>query len=208
VAQFAALIAATSILLLATCADLTTAGIIPPPWVDFARNPCAKESWQLLYWPADGKCYRIFQQGPCRDTFELVFDARSGAAECRCPHQHVMWIGDGTCYKEFSRGPCGSDEYLLSSVIPDRGGDKNNSTIASTIGKRETTGNEVGDLRRQAECAKKKTCPEGWLFWPPDGQCYANYTRVRFFFFSHYTPQAPIIGQSPNIGQPEFTRAF
>lgn len=38
---------------------------MPPPWADPSSNPCAAQprGWQLLYWPADGKCYKIFQAG-------------------------------------------------------------------------------------------------------------------------------------------------
>lgn len=43
-------------------ADAKTA-IIPPPWANPIHNPCAVQprGWQLLYWPDDGKCYKIFQ---------------------------------------------------------------------------------------------------------------------------------------------------
>ena len=33
------------------------------------------KSWQLIYWPSDGQCYQIFEQGPCPDTQELAFHA-------------------------------------------------------------------------------------------------------------------------------------
>lgn len=38
---------------------------MPPPWADPSSNPCAAQprGWQLLYWPSDGKCYKIFQAG-------------------------------------------------------------------------------------------------------------------------------------------------
>lgn len=34
-----------------------------PPWANPKLNPCAKQpgGWQLLYWPPDGKCYKIFK---------------------------------------------------------------------------------------------------------------------------------------------------
>lgn len=39
--------------------------IMPPPWADPSSNPCAAQprGWQLLFWPPDGKCYKIFQAG-------------------------------------------------------------------------------------------------------------------------------------------------
>ncbi|CAG0923336.1 unnamed protein product [Notodromas monacha] len=146
------MIPALLVLWISWALDLVSAGIIPPPWVDLARNPCSKDSWQQLYWPMDGQCYRIFQRGPCRETFELVFNGKSGAAECRCPHHHVMWIGDGLCYRQFSRGPCSLDEYLAG--------------VEGAV-----------DETQRAECRKRKPCPEGWLFWPQDGQCYSNYSK-------------------------------
>lgn len=49
---------------LLSAVDARTA-IMPPPWADPSSNPCAAQprGWQLLYWPADGKCYKIFQVG-------------------------------------------------------------------------------------------------------------------------------------------------
>ena len=76
------------------------AAILPPPWADPDRNPCASQpgGWLLIYWPPgkskpffffrrriivimsfrhdmnlpDKKCYRIFQRGyPCPETMEL-----------------------------------------------------------------------------------------------------------------------------------------
>lgn len=34
-----------------------------PPWANPKLNPCATQprGWQLLYWPPDGQCYKIFQ---------------------------------------------------------------------------------------------------------------------------------------------------
>ena len=32
------------------------------PWI-FVQS-----SWQLVFWPATGKCYQIFSQGPCPPT--------------------------------------------------------------------------------------------------------------------------------------------
>lgn len=37
--------------------------VVAPPWADPDLNPCAKQpsGWQLLFWPPDGGCYKIFQ---------------------------------------------------------------------------------------------------------------------------------------------------
>ena len=49
--------------------------VIAPPWANPVINPCSKKSWQLIFWPPDGQCYQIFEQGPCPDTQELAFHA-------------------------------------------------------------------------------------------------------------------------------------
>ncbi|KAJ8963918.1 hypothetical protein NQ314_005246 [Rhamnusium bicolor] len=37
--------------------------VMAPPWANPKLNPCALQprGWQLLFWPPDGKCYKIFQ---------------------------------------------------------------------------------------------------------------------------------------------------
>lgn len=39
------------------------AAVLPPPWADVRRNPCASHprGWLMLYWPSDGKCYTIYK---------------------------------------------------------------------------------------------------------------------------------------------------
>lgn len=41
----------------------THAAIVPPPWGDPTKNPCAKlpGGWQLLYWAPLNDCFKIFQ---------------------------------------------------------------------------------------------------------------------------------------------------
>lgn len=41
----------------------TQAAVLPPPWADVRRNPCASHprGWLMLYWPSDGKCYTIYK---------------------------------------------------------------------------------------------------------------------------------------------------
>lgn len=48
---------------LISLAALTRCAIVPPPWADPTKNPCANQprGWQLVYWPDDGKCYKIYQ---------------------------------------------------------------------------------------------------------------------------------------------------
>ncbi|CAG0893190.1 unnamed protein product, partial [Darwinula stevensoni] len=128
---------------------LASGAVIPPPWANTATNPCAKTSWQLVYWPQDGQCYRIFHQGPCPPSFELRFNLETTAAECTCPHGTKMWLGDGRCYREYARGPCMENEFF---VFDEAG-----------------TGETI--------CRKRSPCPEGQLFWPRDGLCYKSHSR-------------------------------
>jgi hypothetical protein len=85
------------LLLLPTLATLlslwtsASAFVISPSWADAASNPCSERSWQLLLWPDDGKCYPIFERGPCPDTQELAFDAETKRAQCRCPKNLILW---------------------------------------------------------------------------------------------------------------------
>ncbi|CAG0881423.1 unnamed protein product [Cyprideis torosa] len=127
---------------------LAVPSVIPPPWTNTAANPCAKTSWQLVYWPADGQCYKIFETGPCPETFELHFNMETQTAECRCPHKTRIWDGDGRCYKEFTQGPCRRGRYFVFEK----------------------------SLQR-TECKEGKDCPTGWLYWPKTGECYKEFTR-------------------------------
>ena len=46
--------------------------VIAPPWANPEVNICSKKSWQLIHWPQDGKCYQIFEQGPCPRSQVLI----------------------------------------------------------------------------------------------------------------------------------------
>ena len=62
---------------LAVLPAITHGFVIAPPWANPVINPCSGTSWQLIYWPPDGRCYQIFEKGPCPDTQELAFHAVS-----------------------------------------------------------------------------------------------------------------------------------
>ena len=66
-----------SLLTLAVLPAITHGFVIAPPWANPVINPCSGKSWQLIYWPPDGRCYQIFEKGPCPDTQELAFHAVS-----------------------------------------------------------------------------------------------------------------------------------
>ena len=87
--------------------------ILPPPWSDPIKNPCATlpGGWQLLYWPPLKKCFKIFQVGyPCPDTMELSPAAASTfkqtdknvpIAECKCPPEMAQSVLNNKCYLLF-----------------------------------------------------------------------------------------------------------
>ncbi|XP_008547767.1 multiple epidermal growth factor-like domains protein 10 [Microplitis demolitor] len=131
--------------------------IVPPPWANPSSNPCAAEprGWQLLYWPPDGKCYKIFKIGaPCPETMELGPSAKGQGvtAECRCPPGTAQSSYDSICYGIFTRAACPDGQYF--APLPD-----------------------TNDSRRWGVCKKPEECERGKLFWPRDGKCYSKFTR-------------------------------
>lgn len=109
------------LLLLTRQSPSALAGIVPPPWSDPAKNPCASMAggWQLLYWTPLKKCFKIFTLGyPCPDTMELSPTPVSAkrkdvpAAECRCPPGTALSALTNACHKLYERGPCPLGEYF------------------------------------------------------------------------------------------------
>lgn len=109
------------LLLLSHQSPSALAGIVPPPWSDPAKNPCASMAggWQLLYWTPLKKCFKIFTLGyPCPDTMELSPTPVSAkrkdvpAAECRCPPGTALSALTNACHKLYERGPCPRGEYF------------------------------------------------------------------------------------------------
>ncbi|CAH1126193.1 unnamed protein product [Ceutorhynchus assimilis] len=141
------------------------AAVMAPPWADPNLNPCAKEprGWQLLFWPSDGKCYKIFQVGhPCPEGMELSpATSRTGKelyAECRCPPKHALSTVDGKCYQLFTLGPCLEGYYFGPDNIY-----KNNVTTSSQ---------QIG------ACKKIPTCPNAnSIFWIKGEKCYQKLTK-------------------------------
>jgi len=121
---WAALQAASSMLtclLLLLTQHEASAGIVPPPWSDPAKNPCASMAggWQLLYWMPLKKCFKIFTLGyPCPDTMELSPTPVSAkrkdvpTAECRCPPGTALSALTDACHTLYDRGPCPRGEYF------------------------------------------------------------------------------------------------
>ncbi|XP_066590893.1 uncharacterized protein [Prorops nasuta] len=136
--------------------------IMPPPWADPSSNPCAEQprGWQLLYWPPDGKCYKIFQIGaPCPDTMELGPAAGGGGikAECRCPPGTAQSPRDALCHPIFTRASCSKGQYF--APVPENSG-------------------KLSSKRRWGICREPEPCLEkGEIYWPRDGKCYAKLSR-------------------------------
>ncbi|CAH0717424.1 unnamed protein product, partial [Brenthis ino] len=136
------------------------AAVLPPPWADVRKNPCAAHprGWLMLYWPSDGKCYTIYKKGyPCPESQELSPGRLGGrtVAECKCPPGSAQLPHTTTCYKLFERGPCRNGEYFAPV---------------------EESFNMRGE--RQGMCVRPQQCAdETLLFWPPDGKCYFKLTQ-------------------------------
>ncbi|KAJ8668216.1 hypothetical protein QAD02_009879, partial [Eretmocerus hayati] len=142
--------------------SIVTSAIVPPPWADPASNPCATQprGWQLLYWPPDGKCYKIFQIGaPCPETMELGPSAVGSefTAECRCPPGTAQSSRDAKCYPLFTRASCPEGEYF--APVPD---------AQSKSSKKQ----------RWGKCREPEPCPEeDELFWPRENKCYKRRSK-------------------------------
>ncbi|XP_030747278.1 uncharacterized protein LOC115875873 isoform X2 [Sitophilus oryzae] len=144
---------------------LVYAAVIPPPWANPDLNPCARQSrgWQVLFWPPDKKCYKIFKVGyPCPDGMELSpATSRNGKelyAECRCPPGQAFSIEEGKCFQLFTPGPCQQGSYFGSD-----GEYKNNVTTS---------------IQRLGSCKQIATCPDVHsIFWIKDGKCYQKLTK-------------------------------
>ncbi|CAH1275763.1 unnamed protein product [Diabrotica balteata] len=137
--------------------------VMPPPWANPKLNPCASHplGWQLLFWPPDGKCYKIFQVGhPCPNGMELTPSlSKSGknlSAECKCVPQTAQSATNGECYPLFSAGPCNEGFYFG----PDTKYKSENSK------------------RQWGTCKQMKACSKGnEIYWPKDGKCYKTFSR-------------------------------
>ncbi|XP_014218993.1 uncharacterized protein LOC106647209 isoform X2 [Copidosoma floridanum] len=140
-----------------------SAALIPPPWADPINNPCATQprGWQLLYWPADGKCYKIFQIGaPCPETMELGPSAVGSEtrAECRCPPGTAQSPRDAQCHPIFTRASCPKGHYF--APVP------------------EPLAKPTSAKKRWGVCRESESCPApDDLFWPRDGKCYPRHSR-------------------------------
>ncbi|XP_064544923.1 uncharacterized protein LOC135432954 isoform X1 [Drosophila montana] len=153
----------TYLLLLLAQQQQALAGIVPPPWSDPAKNPCASMAggWQLLYWTPLKKCFKIFTLGyPCPDTMELSPTPISAkrkdvpAAECRCPPGTALSPISDACHKLYERGPCQRGEYF--QPLPEQAKRADN---------------------RWGSCKRPLHCEDGMLFWPKDGKCYPKHSK-------------------------------
>ncbi|KAJ8919330.1 hypothetical protein NQ315_003914 [Exocentrus adspersus] len=141
----------------------TEGAIMAPPWANPKLNPCAAlpNGWQLLFWPPDGRCYKIFQIGhPCPEEMELSPSIsksnQSLLAECRCPPETAQSATDGRCYKLFTLGPCEVGYYFG----PD------------------TQYKETDSKRQWGVCKQTKACTSrSLIYWPKTNKCYQKLSR-------------------------------
>ncbi|XP_073976144.1 uncharacterized protein isoform X2 [Rhodnius prolixus] len=131
-----------------------------PLWSDPRQNPCAQEpgGWELIFWPEDGKCYRLFRQGPCPQSMELVPGHGPGAPpQCRCPPGTAQSPRDAICYRLFEQGPCRNSEYFAPVLREAKNGH--------------------ADTSRWGACLKVEECGAGKAWWGRDEQCYPTGTK-------------------------------
>uniref|UniRef100_A0A1B0CZN5 DUF4789 domain-containing protein n=1 Tax=Phlebotomus papatasi TaxID=29031 RepID=A0A1B0CZN5_PHLPP len=136
--------------------------IVPPPWADPARNPCAARpgGWQLLFWPPLQQCFRIFQLGfPCPDTMELSPSPSGVGAECRCPPGTAQSPLTARCHRLFAQDPCDAGQFFAPRQDPPL---KSMAKISRG---------------RWGACRTPGDCSDGEIFWPADGKCYGKLTR-------------------------------
>jgi len=130
------------------------AAVVPPSWADPQRNPCASlpGGWQLLQWPADGQCYRVFSRGPpCPPSMELTPGVgANGGPGCKCPPAWAQDAATAECHELFSRGPCVAGDYWAP---------------------------RAGAGAGQGQCRSPPSCPEGHVFWARTGACLRRLTR-------------------------------
>ncbi|XP_037086778.1 uncharacterized protein LOC119107440 [Pollicipes pollicipes] len=90
----------------------TAAGtVIAPPWVNVALNPCSASSWQLVHWPADGRCYPDLPAGalladPGADGELLTFSRATHEPVCGCSRRYMArtyWPHTDSCYQQMTR---------------------------------------------------------------------------------------------------------
>ncbi|XP_055384230.1 uncharacterized protein LOC129613919 [Condylostylus longicornis] len=154
------------LILIISLSSSIKSAIVPPPWSDPEKNPCAlmPGGWQLLYWPPLKKCFKIFSVGyPCPDTMELSPATLTGkqmaklgiTAECKCPPGTAQSRKNQKCYQLFEQGPCSKGEYF--------------NEAQESVGRKPTI--------RWGKCEKPRPCPKGMLFWPRDTKCYTKFTR-------------------------------
>ncbi|KAJ1525941.1 hypothetical protein ONE63_009128 [Megalurothrips usitatus] len=148
---------------------LALGSVVPPSWADPRHNPCAAQpgGWQLILWPGDGRCYRIFRRGhPCAASMELTPGVGPGGAPgCRCPPGTALLANPAapaapaaqTCHPLLEQGPCPPGQYLAPVAAAAASDDR------------------VPQLR--AACRPPDPCPPDHVFWARDGRCYPRLTR-------------------------------
>jgi len=66
-------------------------------------------------WPADGKCYPLYTQGPCAKGYQLSKSPSTLEPSCRpaiCGNERSVLWEDGECYPLGEQGPCENVEVL------------------------------------------------------------------------------------------------
>ncbi|KAK4002342.1 uncharacterized protein LOC116936651 [Daphnia magna] len=175
--NYRAIISTTIFVFVVHC-GYSSAAVIPPEWADVRVNPCAKASWQYLFWKSDGKCYPIFKQGyPCPATMELVFDSSTKEAKCQCPSGRLYWEEDGRCYEPFTPGPCPEGSFLHPGQEVQSRGMQRQDPLRRTLHQVQAwLGQQYEPSKVEplgfVHCKQRGYCPANWGFWPATELCY------------------------------------
>ncbi|XP_043223320.1 platelet endothelial aggregation receptor 1-like [Amphibalanus amphitrite] len=178
-------------LLLSLSVSVRAGSVIAPPWVDAALNPCSSESWQLVQWPADGRCYPIFQRGPCPPSQELIWDSAGRRAVCACPTGHLEHAATARCYRRHSRGPCPRRHFFTDGagratcrpfgecapghIFWPADGQCHERLTRGPCARGELLA--LNPLTLEPECGCSRSGQMARSYWPHTDSCYQEYTR-------------------------------
>ncbi|KAL1459141.1 hypothetical protein WDU94_011148 [Cyamophila willieti] len=194
--------------LLASLLCYAQGAIVPPPWADPNHNPCASQpgGWQLIYWPADKKCYRIFQRGyPCPETMELSPGPDKGTPECNCPPArpntvNIVFNRDLVNQTNtlpliltgkycVQQGPCEPNQYFAPDPDRDLVNQTNTLPLILTgkycVQQGPCEPNQYfapdpdrPDRQRLGRCVTPEPCTEiNTVYHPRDKKCHQKYTK-------------------------------
>ncbi|XP_044730148.1 uncharacterized protein LOC123293402 [Chrysoperla carnea] len=119
-----------------------------------------------VFWKRDGKCYRLYTQGPC-DLGQFLINSTS-CMNVPCDKGYLYFPKESTCYRIGSQGPC-NNGYVVTfdySSRPSIDGISYQGTCDCAMGK---------GLKQCHELAKKSHCDHGKVLM--NNICHMLYTQ-------------------------------